>query len=71
MLLPRQGLQETPVPSLGREGPLEKEMATHSVFFPGEVHGKRSLAGYSPWGCREAKGPSTPECHSMTKLAVG
>ena len=22
------------------------------VFFPGESHGQRSLAGYSPWGCR-------------------
>ena len=24
-----------------------------SVFFPGEFHGERSLAGYSPWGCKE------------------
>ena len=23
------------------------------VFFPGESHGQRSLAGYSPWGHRE------------------
>ena len=23
------------------------------VFLPGEVHGQRSLAGYSPWGCEE------------------
>ena len=23
------------------------------VFLPGESHGQRSLAGYSPWGCRE------------------
>ena len=22
------------------------------VFLPGEFHGQRSLAGYSPWGCR-------------------
>ena len=22
------------------------------VFFPGESHAQRSLAGYSPWGCR-------------------
>ena len=22
------------------------------VFLPGESHGQRSLAGYSPWGCR-------------------
>ena len=25
--------------------PLEKEMAAHSVFLPGESHGQRSLAG--------------------------
>ena len=23
------------------------------VFLPGESHGLRSLAGYSPWGCKE------------------
>ena len=23
------------------------------VFFPGESHGQRSLAGYSPWGRKE------------------
>jgi len=25
-------------------------MATTQVFLPGEFHGLRSLAGYSPWG---------------------
>ena len=24
------------------------------VFLPGESFGQRSLAGYSPWGCRES-----------------
>ena len=46
----------------GWEDPLEKEMATHSVFLPGEFHGQRSLEGYSPKGCKELdmiKGPST------------
>ena len=23
------------------------------VFLPGESHGRRSLVGYSPWGCKE------------------
>ena len=23
------------------------------VFLPGEFHGQRNLAGYSPWGCKE------------------
>ena len=40
---------------LGRENPLEEDMATHSnVFLPGESHGQRSLAGYSPWGHKES-----------------
>ena len=43
-------MQETWVGFLGQEDPREKEMATHSVFSPGESHGQRSLAGYSPWG---------------------
>ena len=37
---------ETWVQSLGQEDPLEKEMATHSIFLPGEFHGQRSLASY-------------------------
>ena len=24
------------------------------IFLPGEFHGQRSLAGYSPWGCKES-----------------
>ena len=28
------------------------------VFLPGESHGQRSLAGYSPWGRKE---PDMPE----------
>ena len=45
--------QETQVRSLHHENPLEKGMATHPVFLPGESHGLRSLVGYSPWGRKE------------------
>ena len=38
---------------LGQEDPLEEGMATTPVFLPGEFHGQRSLAGYSPWVCKE------------------
>ena len=38
-------IQETGVPFLGREDPLEKEMATIPLFLPGEAHGQRRLAG--------------------------
>ena len=48
-------MQETPVPSLGLEDPLEKGMATQSpVFLPGKPHGQRSLAGYNLRGRRES-----------------
>jgi len=47
-------MRETQVRSLGWEDPLEKGMATHSVFLPEEFHGWRSLAGYCPWGCKES-----------------
>ena len=46
-------MQKTWVQSLGQEDPLEKETATHSIFLPGEFHGQRSLAGYSPLSCKE------------------
>ena len=42
------------VQSLGQEEPLEEGMATSLVFLPGEFHGQRSLAGDSPWGCKES-----------------
>ena len=47
-------VQETSDGSLGWGGPLEKEWQPTPVFLPGESHGQRSLAGYSPWGCKES-----------------
>ena len=57
-------MQETQViwvGSLHQEDPLESETATHSIakreshriLLPGESHGQRSLAGYSPWDPKE------------------
>ena len=45
---------ETQVQSLIRKIPPEKGMATTLVSLPREFHGQRSLAGYSPWGCKES-----------------
>ena len=39
--------------SLGRKDSLEKEMEPTPVFLPGESHGQRNLADYSPGGCKE------------------
>ena len=48
--------QETRVRSLGWEVPLEEGMAIHSLENSclENPHGQRSLAGYSPWGCKES-----------------
>ena len=48
-------VQEAWVLSLGWEDPLEKGMAAHSIYLPGEFHGQRSLATYvgkSMWSQR-------------------
>ena len=46
-------IQETWVLSLGREDPLEKEMATHSSILAWRIPWTESLVGYSPWSCKE------------------
>ena len=43
-------MQEMWTKSLNWEDPLEEGIP---VLLPGESHGKRSLVGYSPWGCKE------------------
>ena len=56
----------TEVPSLGQKDPLEEGVVTHSVLLPGESHGQRSLAGYSPWGHKES---DTTEPVSMSIIS--
>ena len=46
-------MQETWVPSLVWEDPLEEKMATHSSI-AWKSHQQRSLVGYSPWGHKES-----------------
>lgn len=45
-------MQKMWVQSLGWENLLEEEVQTHSSLLPRESHGQKSLAGYSPWGCK-------------------
>ena len=47
-------MQETGFWALSWEDPLEKGMATQSGILAWEIHGQKSLAGYSPWGCKES-----------------
>ena len=42
------------VRSLGWEDPLEEGMATPSSILARESHGQRSLAGYTPQGCKKS-----------------
>ena len=42
------------VRSLGREDPLEKEMATHSNILAWEIQRRWNLVGYSPWSSKES-----------------
>ena len=58
-------VHETKVRSLGQEDPPEKEPTP--VFLPGEFHGQRSQAGYSPWGHKE---PDMTERLSTSKVII-
>ena len=42
-------MQEIRVWSLGWENPWKREWLPTPEFLPGELHGRRSLAGHSPW----------------------
>ena len=33
---------------------LERKWQPTPVLLPGKSHGRRSLVGYSPWGCKES-----------------
>ena len=48
------GLERYPGRSLSWEDPLEEKWQPTPVFFPGESHGQRSLAGYSVWSRKES-----------------
>ena len=61
-------IQETWVRPLGWENPLEEGMGTHSSILTWNPHGRRSLAGYSPWGFKES---DTTEQLSTAQHIVG
>ena len=45
---------ETWLDSWVKKIPWRKKWLPPPIFLPGEFHGQRSLAGYSPWGCKES-----------------
>ena len=48
-----QEMQETQVPSLGWEDPLEEEMATHSSILVWKIPWTEEPGGLQPWGSKE------------------
>ena len=48
-------MQETGLRFLGQENPPQRKWLPTPVFLPGELHGQRSRAGYSPWGHKESE----------------
>ena len=49
-----QEFKDTQFRSMGQEDPLEKEMAILFSILAWEISCKRSMVGYSPWGCNES-----------------
>ena len=47
-------MQDAWVQSLGQKAPRRREWHPTPVFLPGGFYGERSLADYSPQGCRES-----------------
>ena len=47
-------MQETWVPSLGQENPLEEEITTHSSILAWKIPWTEEPVGYSPWGHKES-----------------
>ena len=47
-------MQETWILSLGLEDPWRRKWKPTPVFLSGKSHRHRSLADYSPWGCKES-----------------
>ena len=49
--------------------PWSRKWQPTSVFLPGEFHGQRSLAGYSPWGHKESDMTEHTSTQSRTNVA--
>ena len=58
-------MQETRIPSLGREDSQSRKWQPTPVFLPGKSHGQRGQVGYRPWGHKES---DTTERTCMTCL---
>ena len=57
------------IPSSGRF-PSGMAWLPTPVFFPGESHGQRSMAGYSPWGPKESDMTEQLHAHSTSSNSL-
>ena len=55
------------IPRMGKI-PWNKKRQPAPVFLPGKSHEQRSLAGYSPWGCKE---PGVTETNTAVPVEAG
>ena len=65
-----QEIQAMWIGSLGREDPLEEEMAFHFSILPEKSHGQRSLVDYSPKGCKELNMIEWRHLHTHYKTKI-
>ena len=56
-----------------RKIPWRRKQQPTPVLLPGKSHGQRSLAGYSPWGCKELDRTEhiRTHAHTHTHLSFG
>ena len=64
-----QETQEMQVQTLGQEDPLEEKIATHSTILAWKFHEQMSLAGYGPWGRKEAD-TTDARVHGLVKPMI-
>ena len=55
------------IPGSGRS-PWRRSWQPTPVFLPGESHGQKNLAGYSPWGHKESDTTEQLSTHTDTSL---
>ena len=65
-----QETQEMWVQFLGQEMPWKREWLPTPVFLPEKSHGRRSLAGYSPWGLKESEMTEQLSAHALALLCA-
>ena len=67
MVKNQPAMWEAWVPSLDQED-LEEGMQPTPVFLPGESHGQKSLADYSPWGRKELDTTEQLNTHTIIMI---